>query len=211
MLVIFKSAPILKKILRVKQAMLQFYALKLLKMQTRHLGRQWRKTNMSLISAIYQKVRHRLNDDWAFGNEQEAQAWDFQSDECALRAKIDSFIQRNYKAGEESAGNSNFNNQNISNLSNSNNVNNINNNNNNSNNNNSNNNNNNNNNGNNTEISGFDFIPTDNSILSYLNKEVKLPEDFESNYEKWLDEEVFSNKIDWDLVLNPNTKPIILF
>ena len=43
MLVIFKSAPILKKILRIKQAMLQFYALKLLKMQTRHLGRQWRK------------------------------------------------------------------------------------------------------------------------------------------------------------------------
>lgn len=67
MLVIFKSAPILKKILRVKQAMLQLYALKLLKMQTRHLGRQWRKTNMTLMSAIYQKVRHRLNDDWAFG------------------------------------------------------------------------------------------------------------------------------------------------
>ena len=73
MLVIFKSAPILKKILRVKQSMLQLYALKLLKMQTRHLGRQWRKTNMSTMSAIYQKVRHRLNDDWAFGNEQETQ------------------------------------------------------------------------------------------------------------------------------------------
>ena len=68
--------------------MLQYYALKLLKMQTRHLGRQWRKTNMSLVSAIYQKVRHRLNDDWAFGNEQETQGWDFQSDECALGAKI---------------------------------------------------------------------------------------------------------------------------
>ena len=53
--------------------MLQLYALKLLKMQTRHLGRQWRKTNMSTMSAIYQKVRHRLNDDWAFGNEQETQ------------------------------------------------------------------------------------------------------------------------------------------
>ena len=77
MLVIFKSAPILKKILRVKQSMLQLYALKLLKMQTRHLGRQWRKTNMSTMSAIYQKVRHRLNDDWAFGNEQETQVWSF--------------------------------------------------------------------------------------------------------------------------------------
>lgn len=100
MLVIFKSAPILKKILRVKQTMLQLYALKLLKMQTRHLGRQWRKTNMSTMSAIYQKVRHRLNDDWAYGNEQEAQPWDFQSDECALRSKIDRFNQRRYKPDE---------------------------------------------------------------------------------------------------------------
>lgn len=101
MLVIFKSAPILKKVLRIKQAMLQLYALKLLKMQTRHLGRQWRKTNMSTMSAIYQKVRHRLNDDWAFGNELEAQAWDFQADECALRTKIDRFNQRRYRAVEE--------------------------------------------------------------------------------------------------------------
>lgn len=23
---------------------------------------------MKIISAIYEKVRHRLNDDWAFGN-----------------------------------------------------------------------------------------------------------------------------------------------
>ena len=59
----------------------------------------------------------------------------------------------------------------------------------------------------------FEFSPTDNSILSYLSKEVKLPDDFESNYETWLDEEVFSNKIDWDLVLDTNaaSKTIILF
>ena len=37
-------------------------------MQTKYLGRQWRKSNMKTMSAIYQKVRHRLNDDWAFGN-----------------------------------------------------------------------------------------------------------------------------------------------
>lgn len=47
---------------------MQLYVLKLLKMQTKYLGRQWRKTNMKIISAIYEKVRHRLNDDWAFGN-----------------------------------------------------------------------------------------------------------------------------------------------
>lgn len=68
MLVVFKSAPILKRGLKVKQAMMQLYILKLLKMQTKYLGRQWRKSNMKTMSAIYQKVRHRLNDDWAFGN-----------------------------------------------------------------------------------------------------------------------------------------------
>lgn len=68
MLVVFKSAPILKRALKVKQAMLQLYVLKLLKIQTKYLGRQWRKSNMKTMSAIYQKVRHRMNDDWAYGN-----------------------------------------------------------------------------------------------------------------------------------------------
>ena len=68
MLVVFKSAPILKRTLKVKHAMMQLYVLKLLKMQTKYLGRQWRKSNMKTMSAIYVKVRHRLNDDWAFGN-----------------------------------------------------------------------------------------------------------------------------------------------
>lgn len=60
MLVLFKSAQPLKRSLRVRQAMLQLYALKLLKMQAKFLGRQWRKNNMKTMSAIYQKVRHRL-------------------------------------------------------------------------------------------------------------------------------------------------------
>ena len=68
MLVVFKSAPILKRALKVKNAMMQLYILKLLKMQTKYLGRQWRKSNMKTMSAIYQKVRHRLTDDWAYGN-----------------------------------------------------------------------------------------------------------------------------------------------
>ena len=76
MLVVFKSAPILKRALKVKQAMMQLYVLKLLKIQTKYLGRQWRKSNMKTMSAIYQKVRHRLNDDWAYGNgEPGAASW----------------------------------------------------------------------------------------------------------------------------------------
>jgi len=56
MLVVFKSAPILKRTLKVKHAMLQLYVLKLLKMQTKYLGRQWRKSNMKTMSAIYTKA-----------------------------------------------------------------------------------------------------------------------------------------------------------
>ena len=60
MLVVFKSAPILKRTLKVKHAMLQLYVLKLLKMQTKYLGRQWRKSNMKTMSAIYTKANRLI-------------------------------------------------------------------------------------------------------------------------------------------------------
>ncbi|KAG8192206.1 hypothetical protein JTE90_009966 [Oedothorax gibbosus] len=96
MLVVFKSAPILKRALKVKHAMMQLYVLKLLKMQTKYLGRQWRKSNMKTMTAIYQKVRHRLNDDWAYGNDLDARPWDFQAEEFALQASINRFHNRRY-------------------------------------------------------------------------------------------------------------------
>merc|ERR1719361_335960 len=74
--------------------MLQLYVLKLLKMQTKYLGRQWRKSNMKTMSAIYTKVRHRLNDDWAFGNDVDSRPWDFQAEECALRSAVDRFQEK---------------------------------------------------------------------------------------------------------------------
>ncbi|XP_032243066.1 striatin-interacting protein 1 homolog [Nematostella vectensis] len=96
MLVVFKSAPILKRALKVKHDLMQLYVLKLLKAQTKYLGRNWRKSNMKTISAIYQKVRHRLNDDWAFGNDLDARPWDFQAEECSLRTCVDRFNSRRY-------------------------------------------------------------------------------------------------------------------
>uniref|UniRef100_A0A8B9F4B5 Striatin interacting protein 2 n=1 Tax=Amazona collaria TaxID=241587 RepID=A0A8B9F4B5_9PSIT len=102
MLVVFKSAPILKRALKVKQAMMQLYILKLLKIQTKYLGRQWRKSNMKTMSAIYQKVRHRMNDDWAYGNDIDARPWDFQAEECTLRANIEAFNSRRYDKPQDS-------------------------------------------------------------------------------------------------------------
>ncbi|TKC46981.1 hypothetical protein EI555_009920, partial [Monodon monoceros] len=149
MLVVFKSAPILKRALKVKQAMLQLYVLKLLKAQTKYLGRQWRKSNMKTMSAIYQKVRHRLNDDWAYGNDLDARPWDFQAEECALRANIERFNARRYDRVH----------------------------------------------------SNPDFLPVDNCLQSVLGQRVDLPEDFQMNYDLWLEREVFSKPISWEELL----------
>ncbi|XP_018412749.1 PREDICTED: striatin-interacting protein 1 [Nanorana parkeri] len=149
MLVVFKSAPILKRALKVKQAMMQLYVLKLLKVQTKYLGRQWRKSNMKTMSAIYQKVRHRLNDDWAYGNDLDARPWDFQAEECALRASIERFNSRRYDRSHKNP----------------------------------------------------DFLPVDNCLQSVLGQHVELPEDFQMNYDLWLEREVFSKPISWEELL----------
>lgn len=66
-------------------------------MQARYLGRQWRKTNMELISAIYLRVRHRLNDDWAYANEiTRTKSFDFQREENDLGMAIKRFNARRY-------------------------------------------------------------------------------------------------------------------
>lgn len=96
MLVVFKSSQTLLKALSVRHALLQVYVLKLLKVQLKFLGRQWKKNNMKLISPIYQKVRHRLTDDWAYSNDNEARPWDFQAEEFTLQANINKFHQRRY-------------------------------------------------------------------------------------------------------------------
>ncbi|XP_069797915.1 striatin-interacting protein 1-like isoform X3 [Narcine bancroftii] len=149
MLVVFKSAPILKRALKVKQAMMQLYVLKLLKVQTKYLGRQWRKSNMKTMSAIYQKVRHRLNDDWAYGNDLDARPWDFQAEECALRANIERFNSRRYDKSP----------------------------------------------------SNPDFAPVDNCLQSVLGQQLALPEEFQMNYDLWLEREVFSKPISWEELL----------
>lgn len=103
MLVIFKSAPILKRILKIRLGLTQLYVLKLLKMQAKYLGRQWRKSNMKTVSAIYFKVRHRFNDDWMLGNELDTKPWDFQSEECSLKMPIDRFNTRRYNESAKDA------------------------------------------------------------------------------------------------------------
>ena len=54
-----KSTLILRRVLKVRQTMFQYYILKLIKCQVRLLGKQWRKSNMKLFYAIYRMLRHR--------------------------------------------------------------------------------------------------------------------------------------------------------
>ncbi len=105
MLVVFRSAPILKRALKVKHPMMQLYILKLLKVQTKYLGRNWRRSNMKTISAIYRRVRHHLHDDWAYGNDLDAKPWDFQQQEFALKASIEHFNATYYLTDEQESGN----------------------------------------------------------------------------------------------------------
>ncbi|KAK6732957.1 hypothetical protein RB195_017000 [Necator americanus] len=95
MLMVFKSAPILKRSLKIRLGLFQFFVLKALKMQSRYLGRQWRKSNMDIMSAIYNKVRHRMTDDWAFANEMR-KSYDYHSEESELKAAVERFHSRRY-------------------------------------------------------------------------------------------------------------------
>lgn len=194
MLVVFKSAPILKRTLKVRQSLMQLYVLKLLKMQTKYLGRQWRKTNMKIISAIYGKVRHHLNDDWAFGNDLDARPWDFQAEECTLRTCVDRFNNRRYYSQISNAirfPDQNVNNQNTGNLNSENGI----------------------FNGSENELNMNHII--NNGVLMEANgvdENFELTNEFKKNYEMWLKEEVFcpeENAIDWDEVLKDPSKILI--
>lgn len=188
MLVVFKSAPILKRTLKVRYGLMQLYVLKLLKMQTKYLGRQWRKCNMKTISAIYLKVRHRFNDDWAFGNDLDARPWDFQAEECMLRTCVDRFNSRRYPNWNRNLNN-NINNglgiggapvgQQQQAAHNNNGM-------------------------GEYHNQGLDcLLELNEKNLTAAIEDVELTEEFKEHYELWLEQEVFNNDINWDLLMVP--------
>lgn len=146
---------------------------------------------MKTISAIYSKVRHRLNDDWAFGNgmvlrvfmsffhfnisilDLDARPWDFQAEECTLRTCVDSFNTRRYNT----AGNINRGAGEVDDLTDINNENYLN-----------------------------YFIHSGSECINNISEsdklhDVQLTEEFKRNYEAWLDREVFQNSVNWDMLM----------
>lgn len=83
------------------------------------------------------------------GADLDARPWDFQAEECALRANIERFNSRRYDKSH----------------------------------------------------SNPDFLPVDNCLQSVLGQRVELPEDFQMNYDLWLEREVFSKPISWEELL----------
>lgn len=168
MLVVFKSAPTLIKALNIRNPVFQLYVLKLLKIQLKFMGRPWKKNNMKLISAIYQKVRHRLTDDWAYSNDNEAKPWDFQSEEFTLQSNIHRFHQRRYQRlltqDNKSATTSVFQQ---------------------------------------TDRFDADFYDQDDFPEENSSKfDVEFTSNFEANYERWLENEVFRRDTDWSSLLD---------
>ena len=155
MMVVFKSAPILKRTLKVRHPLIRLYTLKLLKAQTKYLGRNWRRSNMKVISSIYQTVRHHLHDDWAYGNDLDARPWDFQTEEITLRDCVDRFNARYYGDSTKEVSDSEF-----------------------------------------------DFTPVDNNVLSVLgSSDIQLTQEEMDHWEEWVQEEVFTNPLNWDSML----------
>ena len=101
----------------------------------------------------------------------DARPWDFQAEECALRACVDKFNTRRYETpppttsdASGTAGDPQSNNQNAA------------------------------------KENDF-FTPVDNCLQSVLAEDIELSDDFKENYELWLENEVHNTQIDWSQVL----------
>merc|ERR1712071_179363 len=90
-----KSMMILRRALKVRQSMFQYYICKLIKCQGKLLEKNWRKANnMRLFYAIYRMLRHRLADDWAHGNLDNN--LNFGMHERVISTRVRLFHQRRY-------------------------------------------------------------------------------------------------------------------
>ena len=101
------------------------------------------------VHKTFKTNTYKNSCNFLYTADMDARPWDFQAEECALRACVDRFNNRRYGSNGTDP----------------------------------------------------DFKPVDNCILSVLGQSVELTEEFKEHYERWLDMEVFTNQIDWDLVI----------
>ncbi|KAJ3234231.1 Factor arrest protein 11 [Chytriomyces hyalinus] len=94
-LVQWKASAVLKRIIKVPNARLQTYALKLLKSQIPLLGKKWRSSNMKVITSIYLHLRPNLVEEYLSGDS-DTDADEALTQEQYLRSLIACFHHRVY-------------------------------------------------------------------------------------------------------------------
>ncbi|KAJ3268445.1 Factor arrest protein 11 [Terramyces sp. JEL0728] len=92
-LVQWKASAVLKRMIKVSNPYLELYVLKLLKSQVPLLGKKWRTNNMHIISLIYQRLSHKLKEEYLSG-EMEADADEAIKQDSELRDLVTSFNDR---------------------------------------------------------------------------------------------------------------------
>ena len=108
----------------------------------------------------------------------DSRPWDFQAEECALRAAVDRFNYRRYtKPNTSSTATTTSSSSSSSDKSKD----------------------------ANSADEDFPFDPVDNCLASVLSQEVDLTDEFKRNYERWLHKEVYSMEIQWELLLDSNS------
>ena len=102
----------------------------------------------------------------------DARPWDFQAEECSLRANVDRFNQRRYGSNNEVCMHfvSTFRSASLSLLC-------------------------------FQQTNGGDYESTDNWAVSAVASQIELTTHFKRHYETWLEKEVLSQQTDWDALI----------
>ena len=100
-LVQYKAPLIMKKLYnKFADEDIKLRALKIIKAQVKYMPRRWRETNMKIITAIYDKVKLSVQDDWLMW-----EGWSPQEDKGLTQDEIrnynNEFNARHYSSVEE--------------------------------------------------------------------------------------------------------------
>ena len=100
----YKAAMVLRKVLMCPFPGVQYYALKLIKIQSKYMDKKWKQVNMRIISAIHRNIRADLDDEWlvAADIEQEKEWFSEEDISRAIEAYNDFYHGNGYRASAHS-------------------------------------------------------------------------------------------------------------
>ncbi|CAH0550532.1 unnamed protein product [Brassicogethes aeneus] len=91
----------LQNVLEIKNPLIELYTLKLIKMVAKYMGKKWRLSNLKTISKIYNKVRHKICDNWLYLTDFDIKnKLDKNASEFKLQQEIDKYNMQFYALGD---------------------------------------------------------------------------------------------------------------